>query len=192
MLSVEIEHVDTIELAVLEKEGVQVHPAPATIALIQDKFAQKQHLETVTGVPLGEFSDIPTVESLIAAGDRWGFPLMLKTKRDAYDGRAPRDAYGAHRAYDDGRAPRDAYGANDDGQAPRLREEEAREMYEKRRGAMEEALSRHARLRARAQDAARARLGGAVSMTEQLAALSFDLERATRFLRACDLVVASH
>jgi len=64
-------------------------------------------------------------------------------------------------------------------------------MYEKRRGAMEEALSRHARLRARAQDAARARLGDGVSMTEQLAALSFDLGRATRFLRACDLVVAS-
>ena len=87
VVTVEIEHVDTTGLAAIEKQGVPVHPSSATIALIQDKYAQKQHLSKVDGVPLGEFCDVPDVAALLAAGERWGFPLMLKTKRDAYDGR---------------------------------------------------------------------------------------------------------
>ena len=87
VLTVEIEHVDTTALAAMEKEGKQVHPSAATIALIQDKYAQKQHLSKVDGVPLGEYVDIPDVKALLAAGERWGYPMMLKTKRDAYDGR---------------------------------------------------------------------------------------------------------
>ena len=89
VVTVEIEHVDAAALAALEAEGVSVHPSSATIALIQDKFAQKQYLSRLgaKAVPLGEFCDIPDVASLRAAGERWGFPLMLKAKRLAYDGR---------------------------------------------------------------------------------------------------------
>ena len=87
VITVEIEHVDTTALTALEKEGASVHPSSATIALIQDKYAQKQHLSKVSGVPLGEFIEIPSAKALLAAGEKWGYPLMLKTKRDAYDGR---------------------------------------------------------------------------------------------------------
>ena len=89
VITVEIEHVETAVLAELEAEGIQVHPSAATIALIQDKYAQKQHLaaKCAASVPLGEFCDIPDVAALRAAGDRWGYPLMLKCRRDAYDGR---------------------------------------------------------------------------------------------------------
>ena len=41
----------------------------------------------MSGVPLGEFCEIKDAAALLAAGERWGYPLMLKTKRDAYDGR---------------------------------------------------------------------------------------------------------
>ncbi|MEC8564966.1 MAG: ATP-grasp domain-containing protein, partial [Pseudomonadota bacterium] len=63
------------------------HPSPATIALIQDKLLQKQHLSGVAGVSLGEYCDVPDVAALVAAGQRWGYPIMLKARKLAYDGR---------------------------------------------------------------------------------------------------------
>ena len=87
VVTVEIEHVDAVGLAALEADGIAVHPSPASIALIQDKLEQKRHLSKVEGVPLGEFCDIPDVAALRDAGERWGYPLMLKARRLAYDGR---------------------------------------------------------------------------------------------------------
>ena len=49
VLTVEIEHVDAAVLAEIEAEGkVRVHPAPSTIAVLQDKLKQKRHLQQVT------------------------------------------------------------------------------------------------------------------------------------------------
>ena len=88
VLTVEIEHVDADVLVALEAEGVAVHPSGKTIQLIQDKFAQKNHMATLGGaVPLGEYCDVPDAAALLAAGARWGYPIMLKTRRNAYDGR---------------------------------------------------------------------------------------------------------
>ena len=88
VITVEIEHVDASSLAELEAQGVAVHPSASTLALIQDKFAQKEHLATLgKSVPLGDFCDVPDVPALVSAGARWGYPLMLKAKRLAYDGR---------------------------------------------------------------------------------------------------------
>jgi phosphoribosylaminoimidazole carboxylase len=87
VVTVEIEHVDAGALAAIEKEGVSVHPSAATLALIQDKYEQKRHLVKVPGVAVGDFCDIPDTAALLDAGRRWGYPLMLKAKRFAYDGR---------------------------------------------------------------------------------------------------------
>ncbi len=46
----------------------------------QDKFAQKQHFES-HGVPLPEFREIKCRSCMEAAGAKWGFPFMLKSKR---------------------------------------------------------------------------------------------------------------
>ncbi|KAI9189629.1 phosphoribosylaminoimidazole carboxylase ade2 [Blastocladiella emersonii ATCC 22665] len=87
VLTVEIEHVDTAVLDELVRDtGIAVYPTPATIRTIQDKFAQKQHL-AAAGVPVSEFAAVADVPALRALGDKWGFPLMLKTRRLAYDGR---------------------------------------------------------------------------------------------------------
>jgi phosphoribosylaminoimidazole carboxylase len=86
ILTVEIEHVETATLEALEKEGIPVQPSPATIRLIQDKFAQKQHL-AVQGLPVGTFREVRTVDAIEAAGAELGYPLLLKSKRLAYDGR---------------------------------------------------------------------------------------------------------
>ncbi|KIX03714.1 phosphoribosylaminoimidazole carboxylase, ATPase subunit [Rhinocladiella mackenziei CBS 650.93] len=96
VLTYEIEHVDTKVLEELEGEkpfinGTQwsrIQPSWKTVRTIQDKFVQKQHFAKF---------DIPTAKS-IAVGtsqpqglkdiaDRLGYPLMLKSRTEAYDGR---------------------------------------------------------------------------------------------------------
>jgi phosphoribosylaminoimidazole carboxylase len=91
VITVEIEHVDAAALAeVAAKTKVQVHPAAETLTLIQDKFLQKQHLRQISGanaVPMGDFCEVSSVAALREAGARWGYPLMLKARKLAYDGR---------------------------------------------------------------------------------------------------------
>lgn len=91
VLTVEIEHVDAEQLqSVLDRGLVEaVHPAPSTIRLIQDKYAQKEHLAR---------HDVPVVESVALdsqdlatavrdVADKLGLPLMLKSRTQAYDGK---------------------------------------------------------------------------------------------------------
>lgn len=87
VLTVEIEHVDADALeAAARRSGADVEPTPATVALIQDKYAQKEHFRAC-GVPVADQADVPDPAALSEAGRRLGFPLMLKAKRLAYDGR---------------------------------------------------------------------------------------------------------
>ncbi|KAK4170305.1 hypothetical protein QBC43DRAFT_340058 [Cladorrhinum sp. PSN259] len=104
-LSVEIEHVDTEVLEEIEKNGVEVeteegtathrppvHPSWRTIRLIQDKYLQKEHFSSSgKGIPIAEQVAInsgdATLDSLKKAGERFGFPFMLKARKGSYDGR---------------------------------------------------------------------------------------------------------
>jgi phosphoribosylaminoimidazole carboxylase len=85
-LTVEIEHVDADALEALAREGIPVHPAPQTIRLIQDKLRQKQYLAD-HGIPVAPFYDVPTMQALEAAAEHFGYPLLLKSRLSAYDGR---------------------------------------------------------------------------------------------------------
>lgn len=92
VLTVEIEHVDADELQAVLDQGLvrAVHPAPATIRLIQDKYAQKVHLQA-HDVPVVESMAIDNNESMHAAvraaADKFQLPLMLKSRTQAYDGK---------------------------------------------------------------------------------------------------------
>jgi phosphoribosylaminoimidazole carboxylase len=88
ILTVEIEHVDADVLDAIAKEGrVEVHPAPSTIRLIQDKLVQKEHLSK-HGISIGEFVRVESSpDGLKAAAERFGLPFMLKSRTLAYDGR---------------------------------------------------------------------------------------------------------
>ncbi|KAH9619304.1 hypothetical protein KSS87_022095 [Heliosperma pusillum] len=86
VLTVEIEHVDVATLEKLEQQGVDCQPKASTIRIIQDKFLQKVHFSQ-TGIPLAEFMEIEDLESTRRAGELFGYPLMIKSKRLAYDGR---------------------------------------------------------------------------------------------------------
>ena len=97
VITYEIEHVDTKVLEELEAEQATIpgtdwsiiQPHFRTVREIQDKFQQKRHLEN-HGIPVAESKAVGTSnpQGLKDIADSLGgFPLMLKTRRDAYDGR---------------------------------------------------------------------------------------------------------
>ncbi|KAL8668424.1 MAG: hypothetical protein Q9168_006948 [Polycauliona sp. 1 TL-2023] len=95
ILTVEIEHVDT---AILEDIGVNrsenkpvaVHPSWETLRLIQDKYSQKNRLRELD-IPVAEQAIVESGNDMLSSmkgiSDKFGFPWMLKARRDAYDGR---------------------------------------------------------------------------------------------------------
>ncbi|EME80965.1 uncharacterized protein MYCFIDRAFT_215799 [Pseudocercospora fijiensis CIRAD86] len=87
VVTVEIEHVDTEMLEEIS-ETVDVQPHWKTLRMIQDKYNQKWHLKK-NGVATTESLSLeePTIRELERVSGELGLPLMLKSRRDAYDGR---------------------------------------------------------------------------------------------------------
>jgi len=88
VLTVEIEHVgvDVLE-EVRRTHGVEVHPSPETVRIIQDKFRQKEHLASCD-IPVAPFCEVEaTTGGILDAASNLHLPLMLKSKTLAYDGR---------------------------------------------------------------------------------------------------------
>lgn len=82
VVTLENEFVDTTALAVLADHQHKLWPTAATIALVQDKFLQKQAFANA-GLPLPRFADCPTPD----AARQFGFPAVLKKRRNSYDGK---------------------------------------------------------------------------------------------------------
>lgn len=89
VVTYEIEHinVDALDKIAKSNPALRIEPPPSTLRIIQDKYAQKVHLTSVGGVPIGDFRPVEDEEGVLRCGADWGFPLMLKAKRNAYDGR---------------------------------------------------------------------------------------------------------
>ncbi|MCJ1384774.1 phosphoribosylaminoimidazole carboxylase ade2 [Xylographa soralifera] len=101
VLTVEIEHVDTDVLEdladgtettedwrLIRSTKIEVQPSWRTIRVIQDKFKQKEHLishDVATARSLA--LENGTLEEVVEIGEELGYPLMLKSRTDAYDGR---------------------------------------------------------------------------------------------------------
>jgi 5-(carboxyamino)imidazole ribonucleotide synthase len=86
VVTLENEFVDANALAELEKHGHALWPTAACIRVVQDKLWQKQNL-VEAGLPLPRFLDTPTPAALEAAAKEFGFPLVLKKRRNGYDGK---------------------------------------------------------------------------------------------------------
>jgi 5-(carboxyamino)imidazole ribonucleotide synthase len=88
VVTIEIEHVNTEALAVLEREGKAVFPSSAALNIIKDKGLQKQFY-VENDLPTGDFelfSDENALKTAIYEG-RWKFPFVQKTRTAGYDGR---------------------------------------------------------------------------------------------------------
>ncbi|KAL7928419.1 hypothetical protein V8C35DRAFT_318243 [Trichoderma chlorosporum] len=92
VLSVETEHVDTTVLEeIATTTNVAVCPSWKTLRLIQDKYEQKAYLAS-QGIPVAESVAIEgsgdaMLASLQAISAKFGYPWMLKSRKDSYDGR---------------------------------------------------------------------------------------------------------
>lgn len=86
LITLENEFVDAPLLEHLESIGACVFPTAYTVGLIQDKLLQKQALEK-NGIGVPHFMGVSSHEDIYKAGERFGWPLLLKTRRNGYDGR---------------------------------------------------------------------------------------------------------
>jgi 5-(carboxyamino)imidazole ribonucleotide synthase len=86
VITLENEFVDASLLAGLEQAGHTVWPSSKTLALVQDKFIQKQVLQAA-GLPIPEIRTADHMQDVLDAISGFGFPIMLKARRNAYDGK---------------------------------------------------------------------------------------------------------
>ena len=85
IITYEIESGNSSVLKKLEST-CEINPSPETLSIIQDKFTQKKFLDD-NGIPVAKFSEISTKNQLDSKINEFGLPVLLKTRRDAYDGR---------------------------------------------------------------------------------------------------------
>jgi 5-(carboxyamino)imidazole ribonucleotide synthase len=86
VVTLENEFVDAGVLEALELRGARVLPAPACVRVVQDKLLQKQALHAAA-LPVPCFRSVTDPADLRQAGAELGWPVMLKARRDGYDGR---------------------------------------------------------------------------------------------------------
>ncbi len=85
IITYEIESGDSQVLESLRSE-VLINPKPETLRTIQDKYLQKKFLSE-NNIPVPEFFVIDSPEDLEEKIRKWTYRGLLKTRRDAYDGR---------------------------------------------------------------------------------------------------------
>ncbi len=86
ILTYEIEHINTQALKALQQEGAHIYPSPDSLAIIQDKYVQKEFLKQHS-IPVVPFLSVSSKADIEQAAQKLGYPLVLKAKKDAYDGR---------------------------------------------------------------------------------------------------------
>ena len=85
IITYEIESGNSAVLKNLESK-CEINPSPETLSIIQDKFRQKKFLDD-NGIPVAKFSEVSSKSDLDSKINDFGLPVLLKTRRDAYDGR---------------------------------------------------------------------------------------------------------
>ena len=71
---------------VLSKLKAEIEPSPSTLSIIQDKLSQKTFLSE-NGLPVSQFYEITSLDDLREKIKDLGLPVLLKSRRDAYDGK---------------------------------------------------------------------------------------------------------
>ena len=90
---------------VLSKLNAVIEPSPSTLSIIQDKLSQKKFLSK-NGLPVSQFYEIVSLDDLHEKINELGLPVLLKARRDAYDGRgnfkitSPDEVEKAYRHFD--------------------------------------------------------------------------------------------
>ena len=85
VITYEIESGDSDVLKSVENQA-EINPSPETLKTIQDKFLQKTFLQN-HNIPVPEFIKVENIEEVKEGLKKFGYPALLKARRDAYDGK---------------------------------------------------------------------------------------------------------
>lgn len=85
VITLENEFIDYQQLALLEKIKKKVVPNSRTIALIQDKFLQKESL-SLKQLPVADYLSVSTTTEFEKISIKLGLPFVLKSRKLGYDG----------------------------------------------------------------------------------------------------------
>ena len=85
IITYEIESGNSDVLKSVESKS-EINPSPETLKIIQDKFLQKTFLFE-NKIPISEFVEVKSMDDLLKGLGKFGYPALLKARRDAYDGR---------------------------------------------------------------------------------------------------------
>lgn len=86
VITYEFEHISSEILQELVEQGHSVYPSPHSLEIIQDKKTQKEKLVEY-GIKTPDFIPVDSIESIEAAGETLGYPMMLKATKGGYDGK---------------------------------------------------------------------------------------------------------
>ncbi len=86
VVTLENEFIDAAMLRQLEAEGHVIRPGSRTMHLVQDKLVQKTTLRAA-GLAVSSFMETPDLASVDMAIAELGLPLVLKKRRNGYDGK---------------------------------------------------------------------------------------------------------
>ena len=92
-ITFEIELANDQVLTELIQKGKYINPSPQTLSIIRDKLKQKKFLRD-NKIPTADFLEVKTTSNVAEAKEDifktakiFGYPLVLKARTDAYDGR---------------------------------------------------------------------------------------------------------
>jgi 5-(carboxyamino)imidazole ribonucleotide synthase len=85
IITYEIESGDSDVLKSVENNA-EINPSPETLRIIQDKFLQKTFLQN-NNIPIPDFIKVNNIEDVTEGLKKFGYPALLKARRDAYDGK---------------------------------------------------------------------------------------------------------
>lgn len=86
VITYEFEHIDVEVLKTLEEEGHKIYPTPKSLEIIQNKYEQKALLKK-NRIPVPDYIYISDEEDMKEAGQKFGYPFILKSCTGGYDGK---------------------------------------------------------------------------------------------------------
>src|SRR5919197_6134363 len=92
-ITLENEFVPARSLRLLEQCGCTVVPGARALAIVQDKLHQKEQL-AAAGLPVPPFRPFTDSADVLTCARELGWPLLLKRRRNGYDGYGNRTLHG--------------------------------------------------------------------------------------------------
>ncbi|NLJ87424.1 MAG: 5-(carboxyamino)imidazole ribonucleotide synthase [Epulopiscium sp.] len=86
VITYEFEHIGVQVLKDLEEKGHTIYPTPKSLEIIQNKYKQKELLKKKR-IPVPDFIYVSNINDMKEAGERFGYPFILKSCTGGYDGK---------------------------------------------------------------------------------------------------------